>query len=77
MMSQTLKKYWVIREDQWGTQSLMIREGKEVYEMYEDRSGGSDGEVFLGDLATFAANYQQHDNPVYVEAAAYILSHYL
>lgn len=72
-----LRSYWCIREDQWGTDSIEVRNGVEVYNTYEDRKEGSYTEIYLGDLHDFVDKYATRDESAYQEAVAYIKENYL
>lgn len=72
-----LIKYWCIREDQWGSDLIEIRNGTEVYNTYEDRKDGGCGERYLGNLQEFVQNYTSREEKAYQEAVAYIRKYYL
>jgi hypothetical protein len=73
----TLRNYWTIHEDQWGTQLIMIKEESKVYCTYEDRKEGSYDEIYLGDLQAFTTKYINSNDVIYKEAALYIQENYL
>jgi hypothetical protein len=72
-----LRNHWIIREDQWGTDIILIKNESEVYNVYEDRSGGSNAEIYLGSLQEFVLKNINSNSAPHKEAALYIQENYL